>query len=138
MDYYHASEYLGSAFKSLEFDNEAQKKQTKKKWFDWLWDGQINSIMTEMLSASQTKEVQDCIRYYKNNKERMRYKHYRALGLEIGSGAIESAHRIVVQCRMKQSGMHWKKSNVQSIVSLRAKYLSGDWDQIIDKYLRVA
>ena len=68
----------------------------------------------------------------------MRYKEYRNKGLDIGSGAIESAHRIVIQTRMKQSGMHWKKSNVQSIASLRSKYLSGQWTSIVEDYLIAA
>ncbi len=65
------------------------------------------------------------------NKDRMRYRAYRRQGFSIGSGAIESAHRIIVQTRMKQSGMHWGKDNVQSILSLRAAFLSGLWSSII-------
>ena len=55
--------------------------------------------------------------YYQNNKGRMRYKKYCVLRTKykyknigcgiIGSGAIESAHRTVMQKRMKQSGQRW-------------------------------
>lgn len=146
LDYYHASEYLGNAFGSLKFENQdkdrdpkqKQRQQTKDLWFDWLWNGRINMIISVLLCQKQTKEVLNCIRYYKNNQDRMHYKRYRDLGLDIGSGAIESAHRIIVQCRMKQSGMHWKKKNVQSMVSLRAKYLSGGWEDIVENYLKAA
>nr|ADI87676.1 hypothetical protein LW2_0010 [uncultured Nitrospirae bacterium MY2-3C] len=61
----------------------------------------------------------------------MKYGEYRKEGVDIGSGVIESAHRVVVQVRMKQSGMHWNKKNVQPIVSLRALYLSGRWSNIV-------
>ena len=91
-----------------------------------------------LLDQKSTDDVVSCIRYFKNNQHRMRYKEYRNKGLDIGSGAIESAHRIVIQTRMKQSGMHWKKSNVQSIACLRSKYLSGQWTSIVEDYLIAA
>lgn len=68
----------------------------------------------------------------------MRYGKFRKLGLEIGSGAIESAHKTVVQSRMKQAGMRWSKENVQSMLSLRAKYMSGHWNEIVQDYLLAA
>jgi hypothetical protein len=138
LDYFHASEYLGCAIESLNFKDVPFKKQQKKQWFHWLDEGNINKVISVLIDQKQTNEVQKCIRYYENNKERMKYAYYRKLGLEIGSGAIESAHRTVVQTRMKQSGMHWKKKNVQSIVSLRTKYLSGEWDDVVQDYLKAA
>ena len=138
LDYFHASEYLGKAFSSLKLEDKTQLQQTKDRWFEWLWNGQINTIISALLSQNQTQEVLDCIRYFKNNQGRMRYKYYRDLGLQIGSGAIESAHRIIIHCRMKQSGMHWNKDNVQSIASLRASYLSGHWNHIVDNFLLAA
>ena len=42
---------------------------------------------------------------------------------------------MIVQYRTKQTGMSWEKDSIPSIVSLRAKYLSGDWDEIVTNYL---
>jgi len=42
--------------------------------------------------------------YYAYNTESMRYKIFKEPGLLIGSGAMEAAHRHVIQCRKKQSG----------------------------------
>ena len=48
------------------------------------------------------------IAYYQANSDRMDYKYYKTIGAGIiGSGAIESAHRTVVQKRMKLSGQRW-------------------------------
>ena len=60
------------------------------------------------------------------------------LGLDIGSGAIESTHRTLVQSRMKQTGMYWKKRNIQSIASIEARVLSGKWNEMIGKHLKKA
>ena len=65
----------------------------------------------------------------KRNAHRMRYQHFRDLGMFIGSGAIEGAITIVVQ-RAKQSGMHWTTDGAASIIALRCQHASGRWDEI--------
>ena len=138
LDYYHACEYLGKAWKSVfaDYPNQMQWAAIKEASLAQLWEGHIEAVIAELSEQKSTKEVIDCIRYFEKNKHRMRYGEYRNHGLNIGSGAIESAHRIIVQKRMKLSGMHWGKDNVQSMVALRAKYLSGQWPQIVNTYLR--
>jgi len=138
LDYYHASEYLGDAWQSLVFVDTKDKKKFKKQLFDWLWDGKIKQIIMWLNKQYSTEQIEDCIRYFSNNIERMNYGQHREKGIDISSGVIESAHRIIVQTRMKQAGMHWGKKNVQSILSLRAKYLSGGWDDIVNTYLKAA
>lgn len=138
VDYYHAKEYLGLALQTIKFSIDEEKEKTKKEIFDLLWDGKIKDIVRFLNKQVSTKEIEDCIRYYTNNEKRMNYGEYRKLGLEIGSGAIESAHKTVIQTRMKQAGMHWSKENVQSMLSLRAKYMSGHWEEIVENYLLAA
>jgi hypothetical protein len=63
----------------------------------------------------------------------MDYKKYRIIGAGlIGSGAIESAHRTVVQKRMKQSGQRWTRNRAQNMLRLRCTRLSGQWDKVIN------
>ena len=50
---------------------------------------------------AQLAALDDVIDYYRQNQKRMRYRTFRALGLPIGSGIVESAHRHVLQVRMK-------------------------------------
>jgi len=71
------------------------------------------------------------ITYYKNNQHRMLYKTYQDKGLLIGSGPIESAHRFVLQKRMKQSGQKWTKSGGQAVANLRVVYINNQWDRVI-------
>lgn len=60
------------------------------------------------------------------------YKTYKKQGLEIGSGAIESAHRTIIQQRAKLSGQRWTMDGVQSILSLRSLYYSGRWEELLN------
>ncbi|MFO8143134.1 MAG: ISLre2 family transposase, partial [Dehalococcoidales bacterium] len=54
------------------------------------------------------------------------------MGLLIGSGAIESAQRNVVQKRMKQSGQRWTIKGAQQIVNLRVYHQSNKWEYVTE------
>ncbi|MBC8246109.1 MAG: hypothetical protein H8E81_00860 [Deltaproteobacteria bacterium] len=103
-----------------------------------LTNGKVLKIVGYLKKQKQTKEITDCIRYFTNHQSRMNYGNYKRLGLDIGSGAIASTHRTLIQSRMKQAGMHWKKKNVQSIASVKARYQSGRWDEMVRKHLMAA
>ena len=67
-----------------------------------------------------------------DNQYRMKYNECLEYGLFIGSGAIEAAHRTVVQCRMKRSGQRWSPKGAQNMLNLRVTYMSDQWHKIID------
>ncbi|MCP4551616.1 MAG: hypothetical protein GY834_06155, partial [Bacteroidetes bacterium] len=53
-------------------------------------------------------------------------------------GAVESAHRNVLQQRMKLSGQRWTKTGFQQIANLRAIYKSDKWHRIREITKKVA
>jgi hypothetical protein len=72
-----------------------------------------------------TEAIDDLVRYYTNNAERMEYEYYRACGYPIGTGAVESAHRHVLQTRMKRAGQRWALRCARRMARLRAAYRTG-------------
>ncbi len=62
----------------------------------------------------------------------MYYGFYREKKLIIGSGAIESAHKEVIQKRMKLSGQRWSKKGAQAILQLRTTKKSAKWWSVLD------
>ncbi len=48
-----------------------------------------------------------------------------AVGLFIGSGTLEAAHRTVLQVRMKRSGQRWAYHSCDNMLRLRVAYKSG-------------
>jgi hypothetical protein len=60
----------------------------------------------------------------------MNYPSYDKKGYSIGSGAIESAHRTVVQKRLKLAGQCWSLEGVQCVLSLSVLSMSGKWNLI--------
>ena len=69
---------------------------------------------------------------YHANADRMDYKAYMKMGCGIiGSGAIESAHRKVIQKRMKQSGQRWSKEGAQNMLNLRVINCNHQWGKVV-------
>ena len=49
----------------------------------------------------------------------------------MGSGAIESTIRRVVNLRLKGSGIYWTENNAEAVFQLRAAVVSGRWEEIL-------
>lgn len=73
--------------------------------------------------------------YISNNIRNIDYKSYIEQGYFIGSGAIESANKTVLQQRLKQAGMRWNISSAQAILTLRAKYESNLWESDVNQFI---
>lgn len=137
LDFYHASEHLATVARLLVVDaNE------RKRWFGeqkaQLLDSQLQSVIKAIrqlkaATAEQVDEKQKLIRYYQQNEQRMDYKRYKEQGWHIGSGAIEAAHRTVVQDRMKKSGQRWSDVGAQNMLNLRVCSRSDRWQLVVNK-----
>ena len=68
--------------------------------------------------------------YFTTNAVRMRYAHFRDLGMFIGSGAVEAGCKAVIGQRLKLSGMRWTRPGATGILTLRCQQASNQWDQI--------
>jgi hypothetical protein len=77
------------------------------------------------------------IRYYTENASRMKYDQYLRLGYGIGSGAVESAHKQVVQARLRQAGMRWSEAGARRLLALRLLLLNDDW-ALLDRLAMVS
>ena len=60
----------------------------------------------------------------------MRYHDIASAGLPIGSGAMESAVRRVVNLRLKGASMYWLNEKAEAMLLLRSFYKSGRWDML--------
>ena len=80
----------------------------------------------------KNKDAEALVNYVNSNIHRMDYSHYKSIGAGIiGSGAIESAPRTVVQKRMKQSGQRWSYEGAQNMLNLRVIKMNGQWEKIV-------
>ena len=139
LDFYHASEYLHEFSKILFSKKISETERTK--WIDKqilrLLNDKVKSVIQEIEQMVfngklKTTAQRKIISYYRKNQNRMLYKTFRDRGLLIGSGPIESAHRFVLQKRMKQSGQKWTKKGGQAVANLRVFYLNNQWNKVIE------
>lgn len=137
LDFYHALEHLGKLAGDWFKDKFERKKWLARQKMLLLNDGvskvvqNIENLSGGTKKAKKTKA--STLTYINNNKCRMLYKTFINRGLCIGSGAIESAHRVVLQKRLKQSGQRWTIEGAQKIIDLRVINMNGQWDKVIDK-----
>jgi len=133
LDYYHASQHLYE-FVNLHFKDIQSGKEWGKAQEKLLLESNVSNVIKNIQALGAVKkEAQKLIDYYINNIERMEYKRYRQIGCGIiGSGAIESAHRTVVQKRIKLSGQRWSKAGAQNMLNLRVTSMNEKWDRVIE------
>jgi hypothetical protein len=133
VDIYHAREHLTDLASQLAFITPDPPQ--------WLEDrnaeldaGDIQAIITAArqypLAGVKAEELDKKLGYFERNAHRMRYQHFRDLGMFTGSGAIEGGIKAIVVQRAKQSGMHWTTSGAASIIALRCQHASGRWDEL--------
>ncbi|MEL6188568.1 MAG: hypothetical protein AAFU79_28440 [Myxococcota bacterium] len=62
----------------------------------------------------------------------MQYRELKAAQQPLGSGAVESAIRMIVNLRFKSAGKYWLRENAQSMLLLRSYLKSGRFDDPFD------
>lgn len=134
IDFYHTCEYVGNAAKTCagESDTKAWIEQQKAA----LKSGQAQKVIEALEPYLEASDVEDknapvraCHRYLSNRTKQLDYPGARTKGLPIGSGEIESAHRYVIQKRLKIAGAWWKAPNVSPMLALRVIRANGYWKQ---------
>ncbi len=132
LDIYHALEHLAVVANAVFGQGSLQAKQwlePLKKDLETTGPGPILTALAALKpgDADATDEVRKAIGYFTEHAGRMDYPRFRDLGLPIGSGAIESTCKTLIERREKGAGMRWSESGAQAVASLRAVYRSGRW-----------
>jgi hypothetical protein len=82
------------------------------------------------LVGVKADERDKALGYFQTNAHRMRYAHYRDLGMFVGSGAVEAGCKAVIGQRLKLSGMRWSVPGAASIAVLRCQQANGHREEI--------
>lgn len=80
------------------------------------------------------RDALDKLLYYvSQNADRMDYPRYRERGIQVGSGAMESFHRVASQMRLKLAGARWLPDNALAIMNARMMMLADRWSDFWDQ-----
>lgn len=116
----------------------AQDAPKPEAWFEQQKQALLASELTQVLAAIEAINCRDKVQqaqiqgYLMNHSHQMDYALYRSRGWMVSSGPIESAHRTVLQVRMKRSGQRWSEKGCDKMIQLRVAYRSGKAKLITD------
>jgi hypothetical protein len=136
LDFPHAAGYLSAAAQARWGAGTAQASAWLGKYRHELKYGTPAGVLRAlralpMARAPQPTEAQavqtQALQYLETRRAQLEYAQFQAAGYPIGSGIVESANKLVVEARLKGSGMHWARANVNPLVALRAVLCSGRW-----------
>jgi hypothetical protein len=133
LDFYHAVHHLGQVA-ALRKDWSAQ---ARTRWCTHqrrlLLRGEVAQVITavrDLCRGRNSKAIRKHRAYFIKNQHRMAYAQLMALKLPIGSGAIESAVRRVVNLRLKGPSLFWCRASAEAILLLRSYYKAGRWNML--------
>ena len=134
LDFYHVCEYLGAAGGVIAGDAVArtawmdeQKQRLKTQQADKVLQA-LQPHLEPLDIADSDAPVRQCHRYLSRRLDQIDYQSALAQGLPIGSGEIESAHRYIVQKRLKLPGAWWRAANAEHMLALRLNRANRYWN----------
>lgn len=134
LDWFHAVQHAVDCGKVLLGEDSPYLSLWQRRAEELLAAGDVDHLIKELMDcvvqvqakrrekADAVGAIDNLVGYYRNNAHRMRYRTFREGGFPIGSGLGESAHRHVLQVRMKRAGQRWALRNARRLGHLRAAY----------------
>lgn len=134
LDCYHATHHVSLALAALKLDDEL-RLTLYRGYRTLLRNGHWRQVVEELgevaENAPSDSKVWTELAYLRKHGEagRLKYPTFRGLGLPLGSGAIESNIRRVVNLRLKGNSIYWREPRAEAMLQIRAQVLTGRWDQ---------
>jgi hypothetical protein len=130
VDMHHAYDHLWTVGRAV-FDVEAVVTAWVEPLKDALYTQGACAVLAALDALEPSAAAADVLRttraYFADNAARMDYPRFVAQQLPVGSGAIESLCKSLIEEREKGAGMRWTGAGAQAVASLRALHRSGDW-----------
>lgn len=130
LDLFHLKENAYEFAKMIFHDDREKYEPWARDICQRLEDGKWKEVLKDIEQykdlPSRAGKV-NLYTYIQNNRNNIDYPSYRKKGYFVGSGAIESGNKVVMQSRLKLQGMRWNVPTAQCMVSIRSKIASGIW-----------
>jgi hypothetical protein len=131
IDFYHAVEHLGKVAALRTGWSAKERRAWVRNHRRLLLQGHVEQVVEAVRTLCRgrhSKAVTTERNYFVRNRQRMAYATMKALRLPLGSGAVESAIRRVVNLRLKGPCIFWHRENAEKMLMLRSFYKSGRWN----------
>jgi hypothetical protein len=129
VDFCQLCEDLGDAAKVCAPDHPQAWLDVQK---DRLKANQAAAVLDALAPFVQADHADDpmtaCARSLRHRLDHLDYQGARQRGRPIGSGEIESAHRYLIQERLKLPGAGWSPAHLETRLVLRLNRVNREWE----------
>ena len=133
LDFPHAAEHLSQLVEALRASGHVFPPDLLQRCCHILKHRGPPALLrlADRLTEDEIKreEVREHLSYLRKRLALMQYPLFRQAGWPIGSGMVESANKLVVETRLKGSGMRWERSNVNPMLALRNGVCNQRWQE---------
>jgi hypothetical protein len=133
LDWYHAVHHISLALEHVVKDKEERRhwfKKLRKRLKEGDWWEVVQELAQHAKDLPNDHELWTELSYLERHGEagHLDYARCRRRGVPLGSGAIESAIRRVINLRLKGNSISWYEENAEGMLLLRCLVLSHRWD----------
>ena len=120
VDIFHAKGHVFEVAKALYGPGSEFGEQWAKQQRDALDEGRVDDVIGALRGHADTCEAaRRDVEYFANNRERMNYPKFRAMGLCVATGVVEGGCKHIIGTRLKRGGMRWSVAGANAIIALR-------------------
>jgi hypothetical protein len=131
LDFYHAVQRLGQVAALRKDWSAKARTRWRTQQRHLLLQGEVEQVIAAVrviCRGRNSKAIRTHRDYFIRHQSRMVYAKLMAMKLPIGSGAIESTVRRVVNLRLKGPSIFWCRASAEAILLLRSYYKAGRWN----------
>lgn len=137
-DFYHAVEHLSEISDMCASWDYKKRKKWVQQMRKHLRYGEFNVMVDSiklLCRGRNAKKIRIQLNYFVNRRDSMRYKEFKLKGMPLGSGAVESAIRRVINLRLKGVGIFWREPNAEIMLHLRSYLKARRWSELISRVM---
>ncbi len=130
LDFAHAAEYVAKAARAAWGPATPALASWLGRWLHQLEHGDPAAVLAALEALPSVAVMgpagvehprETALQYLTKRRAQIDYATFLAARYPIGSGPVESANKVVMEARLKGSGMHSARPNVNPMLALRAR-----------------
>lgn len=133
LDLPHAAEHVNGIGEFLHGEHTPESQAWLREQLHRLKHTGPDALLLEFQKLQQqypeSQAISGNLAYLEKRKDQMQYPLFQAQGWPIGSGIVESGNKLVVEARLKGSGMHWAEQHVNPMLAIRNIICSDRWKE---------
>jgi hypothetical protein len=133
LDFPHAAGHVNGIGEFLHGEHTPKSRAWLEEYLHRLKHDGPDELLVEFQSLQrqhpETQVISANLAYLEKRRDQMQYPLFQAQGWPIGSGIVESGNKLVVEARLKGSGMHWAEHHVNAMLALRNIICSDRWKE---------